>query len=162
MSYSKKTISGLAVLLVLCVVAIIICFFMGTDSLAMLIFVAIATVINIIGWGVLRLRLFDCDEQIDDCKEYMCISSSDILVRFDELNIMGEYRVVKDGDSYKVVKGRIQDGRFIEVFVVRTFFPDGTEKGASVAKMRAYSLRNHITQYGKLWPTSKNHPETEG
>lgn len=160
MEYSKKIISGLTVLLVLCVVAIIICACFRTDLVTMLIFVAVATVINIIGWGVLRIRLSDCEDQINDCKEYMGISNSDTLVRFDDLNEKGEYRVVHDYGMYKVVKGRIQDGKFIEVFVVRTFIPDGTEKGASTAKMRAYSLRNHITQYGKLWPTSKNHPET--
>lgn len=160
MNYSKKIISGLTVLLVLCVVAIIVCACFAANFVTMLIFVAIATVINIIGWGVLRIRLFDCEEQIDDCMEYKHLFDSDIPVRFDELNEKGEYRVVHDYGRYKVVKGRIQDGKFIEVFVVRTFIPDGTEKGASTAKMRAYSLRNHITQYGKLWPTSKNHQET--
>lgn len=124
----------------------------------MLIFVAVATVINIIGWGVLRIyeKMFISDYVAPRNKK-------SYGVRYDLMNGCGEYLVDCNGEAFFVIKSYYdEEDKFLCAFIVRTFpFDNNDEKSVVKARLNAYSLLNHITSNGSLWPTSKNQPETE-
>ena len=67
----------------------------------------------------------------------------------DRDNKIGKYNVIEYDDRFGVHKD-YENGLFC--FVVRTLpFTEGDDTSRKKARLRAYSLLNHITDNGKLW-----------
>ena len=93
------------------------------------------------------------NRSVKDYKEALALLKSENNAKFDYENNIGRYYVGELSDKFAVLKSCVPH---YYVFVVRTFpFTEGDDASRKKARLRAYSLLNHLTDNGKLWRVEK-------
>lgn len=93
------------------------------------------------------------NRSVKNFKEALAMLKDENDAKFDHENNVGRYYVGEFSDKFAVLKSCAPH---YYIFIVRTFpFTEGDDESRKKARLRAYSLLNHITDNGKLWSVSK-------
>lgn len=90
-----------------------------------------------------------CSKSAKRCNELLTIRNNSHETKFDYGNNVGRYHIYEFSDKFIIYK---ESKLGYDEFIVRSFpFSLNDDTSRKKARLRAYSLLNHITDNGKLW-----------